>query len=353
MEDRNNLERELEIFYEIIRDINASLSQQEVLAAMLSRIVKDLGYKAATLRLLDEEKQVLELKAWYGLSQTYLSKGIVELNKSDIDRIVLTGQIVAIPDVREQDSGFQYSEAAELEGLTSLLAVPLTLHETGIGVLHVYTAERREFTRHEKSFLAGLANLGAQAIRRTHYFEVFHRLAHEINSSLDVKEVLRILLAESVRDLNVRAASIRLLGPRKKYLHLASSCGLSDAYLKKGEIELAQSPIDQKVFKEGAPAVIKDISREPGFQYIEEAQREGIRSVLVLPMRLRDVTIGVLRLYSGQVRQFAPEEISIAGAVADLGAVAIENARLHGILKERLEALKEDADGWYRFLSLG
>jgi GAF domain-containing protein len=63
--------------------------------------------------------------------------------------------------------------------------------------------------------------------------------------------------------------------------------------------------------------------------------------------------IGVMRLYSGNVRHFGPDEISLANAVADLGAIAIENARLHQMQQNRLEALKEDVDGWYRFLSLG
>ena len=45
------------------------------------------------------------------------------------------------------------------------------------------------------------------------------------------------------------------------------------------------------------------------------------------------------------------EEIAFATTVADLGAVAIENAKLHEALKTRLEALKEDSDGWYRFLA--
>ncbi len=345
------LQRELDIFYEITRAINASLSQQEVLAAMLERIVKDLGYKAATLRLLDEEKQWLELRAYYGLSDLYLSKGNVELTKSDIDRTVLTGQVVTISDVRNE-TRFQYSKAAEREGLTSLVAVPLTLHTNTIGVLHVYTAEQHDFSANEQAFLAGIASLGAQAIRRTHCFEAFHRIAHQTNSSLEVKQVLKKLLLESVKELNVRAGSVRLLGPRKQTLHLATAYGLSEAYLKKGEIELAQSPIDQKVIKEAKAAVITDIAKETGFQYTKEAEREGSRSVLVIPLRLRDVTIGVMRLYSGQVRRFVPEEISLANAVADLGAVAIENARLHEMLKERLEALKEDADGWYRFLSL-
>jgi len=231
--------------------------------------------------------------------------------------------------------------------------VPPTLYESAIGVLHVYTAERHEFGSQEQAFIAGIANLGAQAIRRTQCFEAFHRISHHINSSLDVKQVLKTLLLESVKELNVRAGSIRLLGPRKQTLHLATAYGLSEAYLKKGEIELAQSPIDQKVLKEARPAAITDITKETVFQYTKEAEREGIRSVLVIPLLARETMIGVMRLYSGQVRRFVPEEISLANAVADLGAVAIENAKLHEIIKDRLEALKADSDGWYRFLSLG
>jgi GAF domain-containing protein len=51
------------------------------------------------------------------------------------------------------------------------------------------------------------------------------------------------------------------------------------------------------------------------------------------------------------VRKFTPEETNFAVAVSDLGAVAIENARLHEVLKQRLQALKEDVDGWYQFLT--
>jgi nitrate/nitrite-specific signal transduction histidine kinase len=62
MEIQRSLRRELEIFYEITRAINASLSRQDVLSEMLHRIVTDLGYKAASLWLLDQEQQMLELK---------------------------------------------------------------------------------------------------------------------------------------------------------------------------------------------------------------------------------------------------------------------------------------------------
>ncbi|MCL4300546.1 MAG: GAF domain-containing protein [Anaerolineae bacterium] len=344
------LERKVDALYEITRAINDSLNQQEVLTVLLERIVTELNYKAATLRLLDEERAQLELKAAYGLSQAYLAKGAVAVSKSQIDQKVLQGEWVMLADT-QHDASFQYPEAAVREGLISMLAVPLTVRDRVIGVLHVYTAEPHTFRPAEQSFIAAIANLGAQAIQRTHLFEAFQRIAHLVNSTLKFEEVLTTLLLESVKELNVKAGSIRLLGA-KDTLHLAAAYGLSETYLRKGVVQVAHSPIDQRVLQQPQPIAITELTPESGFQYPEEAQQEGIRSVLVLPLRVRDKGVGVLRLYSGQIRHFSAEEINFAAAVADLGALAIENAKLHEALKQRLEALKEDADGWYRFLAL-
>lgn len=345
------LHHEVRAIYEITRAINSSLSQQEVLAGILRRIVSELGYRAATLRLFDEEHQVLELKSSFGLSEAYLKKGPFDIKKSGIDQIVLKGETATLHDVRS-DPGFQYPEDAAREGLASMLAVPLALHDRVIGVLHVYTAELHDFGAEEQAFLSAVANLGAQAIQRAQLFEAFRRIAHEINSSLELKEVLTRLIRESVKELNVKAGAIRLLGPRRQRLHLAVAFGLSQTYLEKGEIRVAESPIDQRALEEGHPIAIADLENEGGFQYPEQALREGIRSVIVVPLCVGDTLVGVMRLYSAQTRKVSNEEIDFAAAVAELGAVAIQNAKLHEALKERLEAMKEDVDGWYRFLAL-
>jgi GAF domain-containing protein len=355
MDEKTWLQREanaVNVMYVITREINASLNLQEVLEVMLERIVVDLGYRAASLRLLDEEKHQLDLKAAHGLSETYLNKGVVDVTRSVVDRSVLEGKPVAIPDVR-QDPSFQYSKEAGVEGLTGMAAIPLMIYNHAIGVLHVYTSHTHDFGQEELSFLSAIANIGAQAIQRTRLFGAFQRIAYQINSSLDLGDVLRTLLVESVQELNVKAGSVRLLGPTRQTLHLAAAYGLSETYLQKGMVKVAQSPIDQRVLQEATPVAITDMNQEGGFQYPEEARQEGIRSVFVVPMRVQDTLIGVLRLYSGQVRQYSMEEISFAVAVADLGAVAIENAKFHEALKQRLEALKEDVNGWYRFLAFG
>ncbi len=351
MDEQMWLHHEVRAIYEITRAINSSTNQQEVLQTILERLVTDLGYRAASMRLLDEERRTLELGAAYGLSDTYLKKGALDVTKSGIDRVVLAGQTATLADVR-RDPGFQYPDAAAKEGLASMLAVPLAARDHVIGVLHVYTAEPRDFTAEEQAFIAAIANLGAQAIRRARLVEAFRRIAHEVNSSLALRDVLSTLLVELVRELNVKAGSIRLLGPRKQTLHLAAAYGLSETYLKKGAVLISSSPIDERALKDGKPVAITDLSQESGWQYPAEAQQEGIRGVLLIPLFSQKNPIGVLRLYSGQVRRFASEEMEFARAAGDLGAIAIENAKLHEALKERLETLQEDADGWYRFLGL-
>ncbi len=69
MDDQTRLQHEVRALYAIIGAINSSQSQREVLSMILQRSVSELGYKAATLRLLDEERQTLELKAAHGLSE--------------------------------------------------------------------------------------------------------------------------------------------------------------------------------------------------------------------------------------------------------------------------------------------
>jgi two-component system NtrC family sensor kinase len=344
------LPHNVETLYAITEEISASVNEHQVLEALLRRIVTDLGYKAATLRLLDEEKQQLELKAAYGLSEQYLAKGAIDVAKSGIDQTVLAGQRVYVADASKAP-GFQYPEQAAREGLASMLALPLSTRQRIIGVLHVYTATVHEFTPEESMFLAAIANLGAQTMYRTHLFEAFQHIAHQVNSTLELDKVLTTLLVELVRELNVKAGSLRLLGPRRLTLHLAAAYGLSKTYLDKGTVTLAESPIDRLVLETNEPKAITELTAESGFQYPAEAEREGIRSVLVLPLRAHATSIGVLRLYSAQVRTFGVEDLNFARAVADLGALAIENAKLHQYVEKRMQELKENADGWYRFLA--
>ena len=137
--------------------------------------------------------------------------------------------------------------------------------------------------------------------------------------------------------MNVDAATIRLLNPAGKRLKLLAAHGLSDAYLNRGAIDK-----EEPVFKalKGEPLVIEDAGNDPRINYPEETRREGIQTILVVPIPIRGKINGVLRLLSKSPRAFDPDEIKFAAAIGEQCGIAIENARAFEEQQQQLNYFK-------------
>jgi GAF domain-containing protein len=328
---------------------------QDVLHSILRALVDELGYRAASVRQLNAERRTLVLIGSIGLSEGYLAKGAVEVDKSGLDRQVLEGNLVEIGDVRE-DTRLQYPDAAVQEGIGSILAAPLALRDRVIGVLRVYSSEPHVAPETEKHFLQSVGKLTARALVNAQYSEAMRNISSQINSTLDLQAVLAAMLQRTVDELNYKGGIVRLLSPAGQYLELVAATGLSQAYLSKGLINVERSAMDQKVLQ-GELVTVYDVASDPGCQYPQEALREGIRSIQSVPLIAPDRSdakghkvIGVLRVYSSQPRRFSDDEVSFLQIIASLGAIALQNARLYHELTRRVDSLQPDEDGWQRII---
>ncbi|WP_045212528.1 GAF domain-containing protein [Desulfonatronovibrio magnus] len=164
------------------------------------------------------------------------------------------------------------------------------------------------------------------------YYHSLYEVAKVINSSLDPSKVLHKISRQVTEAMKLKAASIRLLDKEGKRLMLGSSYGLSKGYIRKGAVRVEKSGLDQEALS-GRNVTIHNACSDPRFQYPEKAKEEGIASVVVIPLKIEDQYIGVLRGYSETCREFTDEEIEFLTIVANLSAIAIENARLHQKLK--------------------
>ncbi len=328
---------------------------QDVLDSILRALVHEIGYMAASVRQLDAEQRTLVLAGALGLSKDYLAKGAVEVDKSGLDREVLEGHVVEIADVRN-DPRLQYPGAVAQEGIGSILAAPLALRDRVNGVLRVYSRESRTAPETEKHFLQSVGKLTARALISARHAEAMLNISRQINSSLDTQTVLTAILQRTVDELNYRGGIIRLLSPSGHHLELVAATGLSQAYLSKGAVDVERSGMDQQVLR-GDLVTIYDIASDPGYQYPQEALKEGIRSVHSVPLIAPDRSdpnvhrvIGVLRVYSSQPQRFSDDEVSFLQVIANLGAIALQNARLYNELNRRVDSLQPDADGWHRIM---
>jgi len=168
-----------------------------------------------------------------------------------------------------------------------------------------------------------------------HRLETLNLIAVKTATTLGLTPRLD-LICGSVRELmGVKGVLIRLLDERTNRLEIVSSCGLSNAYIKRGPIDLDKSYA--RTLK-GEPHVVLDVASDPSVQYPEEIKKEGIVSMLAVPLQGREKVIGTLRLFTRERREFTQEEIDFVSALASQGAISIENAKFYDALKRQDEA---------------
>ncbi len=336
----------LHSFQEIAKALSSHLAVNDVLETIVREITQTMNLKGATIRLVNPKTNTLELAAAVGLSEKYLQKGAVGLDKSVTE--ALTGRPVAIFDATN-DPRMQYPKEAQAEGIASLAAIPMMFRGKVNGVLRLVTAEPHEFTMDEVDFASAVAELGAQLISNARIFEARVRelnflkglleVAKAVNSTLDVKKVLHMLVKTAVTALDIKAAAVRLLDEKRQKMELVASYGLSDRYINKGTVTTDKSIAEAMM---GKAVSIYDVASDSRATFPKESSEEGIKSILSVPITLKGNVIGVMRIYTAELRDFTDDEITFISSLAEQAALAMENARMYQKLKGEYEEMMGD-----------
>ena len=218
--------------------------------------------------------------------------------------------------------------------------------DQAIGVLSLYAGEPRDFSQDEIDFLSALADQGGIAIAQARLFErinqnsmLFLDLASSINSTLDIKQILHILSAEICEALNMKGVAIRLMNNETGNLELVATYGLSEEFQNKGPVSI-EKIIAQAL--RGETIIIEDVSKDDRLEYKEELVKEGVVSMLCVPIKAKEEVIGVMSLFSGATRKYPEDVIILVNALAHTGGLAIQNASMYLSLQEDKKSLEED-----------
>ena len=172
-------------------------------------------------------------------------------------------------------------------------------------------------------------------------YETLLKITDGISASRDPEEVV-LLTVDSIKSaMKVKGCTLFLVNRKTDELEVAASIGLSQEYLEKGPVSALKS-IAQSL-SEG-PVAIYDVMDDPRLQYPEEAKKEGIASILSVPISVHSRVIGALRVYTGEKWEFTIDELNFVQAVAQIAGMAIEMSRLYKGLKSSIEILKAARD---------
>jgi len=181
---------------------------------------------------------------------------------------------------------------------------------------------------------------GTSARSHKDYYTALYQTALTISSSLELDQVLQSVVKSITEAMEVKASAVRLLDSRTGQLQYSAGYGLSGDYLAKGPVDVEHSPIDSEALR-GVPVIIPDVSEDSRFQYKAAAKREGIVSVLCVPLEVHGRAIGVMRVYTSEQCTFHEDDIQFLTVLASLSALAIENASLYDSLKRSYDGVMD------------
>jgi signal transduction histidine kinase len=141
--------------------------------------------------------------------------------------------------------------------------------------------------------------------------------------------------------MQAKMCSLMMLDESRGWLDLRASCGAGEAYMNKPRLGVEESLLGG-VVRRKKPVQVEDVRSSSRYQNVEVARREGLVSLLSVPLIFSGEAVGTLNIYTGARYAFSNEEIRILAALAELSAIAIEKARLYERVMDVEEQLRRN-----------
>ncbi len=173
--------------------------------------------------------------------------------------------------------------------------------------------------------------------------EAITRISELITSNMYFEDVLKLIVTITAQVMQSSICSLMLLDEERRVLEVKATQSVSKAYNSKPPLRLGEG-IAGRVALEGKPIIVKDVKKDPRYVNKDIAIKEGLSSLISLPLQVKGKIVGVLNLYTPTPRDFSEEEIRVLTAIANQVAVVVENYRLlveSELIKEELEKRKK------------
>ncbi len=331
----------------VTETISSQLEIDELLNVVLQELKKVIDYDSANVQRLDGDKLVIIGGQGWEDSQEVIGLTFPLTGNNPNRKVIELQEPVIVKDVRQE---YPTSFAAAIHRpIRSWLGVPLTYGTNLLGLMAVDSHQVDRFTQEDASVLLAFANQVAVAMQNTRLFEAARHqvrqlaalteVAQSINRALDLDEVLNLVL-DAVFDLvGVNKGSIWLIDTARQTIKIANTKNIPEIMFE----ALNESPIP--------------ITTEPFATVIQSGQVSVVASgqngrndnlagydlpfpndVTYVPLKTEEGVFGILAIET-VIHQ--KNMLELVTTLADLAAVAIDNARLVHRLNTLTEQLEQ------------
>ncbi|MDI6772223.1 MAG: GAF domain-containing protein [bacterium] len=345
-EDQRRHLRETLLINRVIAAASSALDPRALLREVCRELALAFAVPAAAAALLSEDRTRLDVIAEettdplisvHGLSVPLGAAGFEGLFGANLTRPRVINDVMINPSV------VPIAEALRGRSISTLVVVPLVIHEEPVGVVALMTSRPRRFSEHELSLAHRAAAAAGQALANARLHDQTRRRAEELSKLAAVSTVLRAThgraemlhaVLDRVRDLlRADGASLALRDPVTGDTVHELGAGAWAAWT--GVCVPQGAGISGHVIATGEPYTSADVRTDPLLVNLDRFA--GVHSVACVPLIAGPQTIGAL--WAGRHVPFADGEIRLLGAIGNMAATAIHRTTLREHTERQLHRL--------------
>jgi PAS domain S-box-containing protein len=329
----------LEVINQVTALTATTLSLARIYEGVAETVARVIRFDALGVTLLDRERgefQVLDVAARTALPEVF------DFRVPIAD--TLTGWVASQQAPRRVDDAATDAsipavsrELMARRRFRSAVLAPLLSQGRVIGTLNVTHREPAAFTDADVEVLVEVARplaaaiehsrLHMETVRRAEELAALNRTSQLITAQLDLPSVLETISRSVTGLMGSTGCGIGLLSPDRAVIEHAAAHGFRTPEWRDLSIRVGEGIIGLAV-SSGHAVRSDDLREDPRSARRDVDEKEGIRSLLSVPLRVGGQIIGVISAFSTAARAFGDRHQMLLESFADHSGIAIQNARL-------------------------
>ncbi|MBN8581578.1 MAG: GAF domain-containing protein [Anaerolineae bacterium] len=350
----------LELMVKISREVASALDLRTVLQRVLYASLQYVGGERGSIVVMDDLGKPVDATIVFGKQ---LHEHTTQQLKDTVERglagwVMQNRKAALLPDTSRDDRWLRRADdASEKSGSKSAICVPLITRERFVGVLTLVHSVPNTFNEEHLELMQAIADQASVAVLNARLHSETQRTARvksalaegaaAINTSLEMHEVLRRILNQTMQALQVETVALALSEASTNDLVFQAAAGNNSGNIPGSRI-FAGTGLAGDVVIKGQGLVVSNVKLEPAFSDADRLSGVEMRAFAIAPIQAHGIVLGVLIAANPLTGTFDPDAMVVMTGLGSLAGTTIENSKLfeqlHNAHKHYRELFEDSLD---------